>query len=228
MSGAGAARILMVEDEVTLGELVRDYLVAADYTVELRHQGDGVIDAVRRDPPILLLLDLMLPGTDGLTICREVRTFSAVPIIMMTARVEELDCLLGLELGADDYICKPVRPREVVARVKAVLRRAQPEAIATAASRLQLDEVRLEARLDGSPLPVTQAEFRLLKVLAASAGRVYSRQQLLDAVHDDYRDVGDRAIDTHIKNLRRKFGECLGETNPIRSVYGVGYKLEWD
>lgn len=228
MGGTETSRILMVEDEVTLGELIRDYLINAGFQVELRHRGDGVVEAVRAAPPALLLLDLMLPGTDGLTICREVRSFSQVPIIMMTARVDELDTVLGLELGADDYICKPAKPREVVARVKAVLRRAGPETIQVAQNRLQLNEERFEAHLDGSLLPLTQAEFRLLSILAVANGRVFSRQQLLDAIYDDYRVVGDRTVDTHIKNLRRKLSDRLGDANPIHSVYGVGYKLTWD
>ncbi|MDX9768606.1 MAG: response regulator [Ectothiorhodospiraceae bacterium] len=221
-------RILMVEDEARLAELIRDYLIAAGYEVALRHGGAGVAENVRAEPPDLLLLDLMLPDVDGLTICREVRAFSSLPIIILTARVEEIDCLLGLDLGADDYICKPARPREVVARVRAVLRRSLPADARPEDTRLVLDETRFEARLDGRVLDLTPAEFRLLRHLVMQPGRVWSRDQLLDAIYDDHRVVGDRTIDSHVKNLRRKLSERLGDANPIRSVYGVGYKLEWE
>lgn len=227
MNKPETVRILLVEDQVELAELLRDYLLQEDFDVEMRHTGDGVVDAIRAREPHMLLLDLMLPGVDGLTICRDVRTFSDVPIIMITARVEEIDRLLGLEIGADDYICKPVRPREVVARVKAVLRRTLRNATAPQDKTLSLDSERYRARLNGQELDLTPLEFRLLQHLACTPGRVYSRDQLLRAAHDDSRAVGDRAIDTHIKNLRRKMSAHLPEgANPIHSVYGVGYKLE--
>lgn len=219
-------RVLIVEDEVKLAELLRDYLLNEGYEVEMRHSGDGVVDAVRNDPPAMVLLDLMLPGVDGLTICREVRVFSEVPIIMVTARVDEIDRLLGLELGADDYICKPFKPREVVARVKAVLRRSVLGFEKPLLSGLHLDTEKMEATVDGKPLTLTQAEFRLLQKLIDNPRRVFSRQQLLDAIYDDYRAVSDRSVDSHIKNLRHKLADAMPEQDPIRSVYGVGYKLE--
>lgn len=228
MSPPESARILLVEDEVELAELVRDYLLKDGFAVTVCHRGDGVVKQVRTSPPDLMLLDLMLPGTDGLTICREVRAFSGLPIIMITARVEEIDRLAGLELGADDYICKPFRPREVVARVKAVLRRTLGKEAFTPNPGLGIDEERVTAHIDGARLELTQAEFRLLATLASQPGRVFSRAQLLDAIHDDFRVVGDRAVDSHIKNLRRKLGEHRRERNPVQSVYGVGYKLEFD
>ena len=221
-------KILLVEDQVELAELLRDYLLNEDYEVEVRHTGHRIIEQVRNAEPDMLLLDLMLPGTDGMTICRSIRRFSDVPIIMVTARTEEIDRLLGLEIGADDYICKPVRPREVVARVKAVLRRTlrQPDELASEKS-LTIDEARYLAFYDGQPLDLTPLEFRLLQRLAHAPGRVYSRDQLLQTIHDDERIVSDRAIDTHIKNLRKKLAALVpGEDNPIRSIYGVGYKLE--
>ncbi len=221
-----AGRVLLVEDEVKLAELVRDYLLAAGFEVELLHEGRGVVERLRRGGLDLLLLDLMLPGRDGLSICREVRSLSALPIIMMTARVEEVDRLLGLELGADDYICKPFSPREVVARVKAVLRRSRtvPEA---AAARVRVDLERYEAWIDGEKLDLTPVELRLLATLHDNGGKVFSRDQLLDHVYDDHRVISDRTVDSHVKNLRRKLAERLGDEVPIRSVYGVGYRWEW-
>ena len=149
----------------------------------------------------------MLPGRDGLEVCRELRTFSEVPIVMVTARVEEIDRLLGLEIGADDYICKPFSPREVVARVRAILRRAQRGAAAPAATGFTIDEAQYRAAFDGRALDLTPVEFRLLNTLAAAPGRVFSRQQLLDNLYDDHRVVTDRTVDSHIKNLRRKLDE---------------------
>lgn len=219
-------QVLIVEDEVKLAELLRDYLLNEGYEVEMRHSGDGVVDAVRNNPPAMILLDLMLPGVDGLTICREVRAFSEVPIIMVTARIDEIDKLLGLDLGADDYICKPFKPREVVARVRAVLRRSTIGFEKPLLPGLHLDTERMEATFDGKSLTLTQAEFRLLQKLVDNPHRVFSRQQLIDAIYDDYRVVTDRSIDSHVKNLRHKLAEVMPEQDPIRSVYGVGYKLE--
>jgi len=220
------ATILIVEDEPKLAQLLADYLQAASFAT--RHIADGrdVIPAVLASPPDLILLDLMLPGKDGVAICRELRTTSDVPIIMVTARVEEIDRLLGLELGADDYICKPFSPREVVARVKAVLRRTQQAADPATAARLRIDDERFEASLDGHVLGLTPVEFRLLKTLAAQPGRVYARQMLLDRLYADHRVVSDRTVDSHVKNLRRKLQEVHPEEDFIRAVYGVGYKLE--
>ncbi len=168
----------------------------------------------------------MLPGRDGLEVCRELRTFTEVPIVMVTARVEEVDRLLGLELGADDYICKPFSPREVVARVRAILRRVQRGAVPLDSLGLRIDEQTHRAEFRGQPLDLTPVEFRLLKTLAASPGRVYSRQQLLDNLYADHRIVTDRTVDSHIKNLRRKLQLVSPEQELIQSIYGVGYKLE--
>ena len=220
-----AGRVLIVEDEPKLAALLRDYLQAAGFATELVGDGEAAVASVQRAAPDAVLLDLMLPGKDGLAVCREVRAFCAVPILMVTARVEEIDRLLGLELGADDYICKPYSPREVVARVKAVLRRAQAPATDTAAAPLQLDPERFEARVHGQRLGLTPVEFRLLHKLAAQPGRVYSRSQLIEAAYTDHRVVSDRTVDSHIKNLRRKLAEV--GIDPIAAVYGVGYRLEW-
>ncbi|EGT4276007.1 two-component system response regulator BaeR [Cronobacter sakazakii] len=225
------SRILVVEDEPKLGALLVDYLRAASYAPTLINHGDQVLPYVRQTPPDLILLDLMLPGTDGLTLCREIRRFSEVPIVMVTARIEEIDRLLGLEIGADDYICKPFSPREVVARVKTILRRCKPQRdlqAQDAQSPLIIDEGRFQASWRQKPLDLTPAEFRLLKTLSSEPGKVFSREQLLNHLYDDYRVVTDRTIDSHIKNLRRKL-EALDDEQPfIRAVYGVGYRWEAD
>jgi two-component system response regulator BaeR len=221
--------ILIVEDEPKIAQLVIDYLQAANYRTHHLARGDEVIAFVKQTPPDLMLLDLMLPGMDGLSVCRELRRFSELPIIMVTAKIEEIDRLLGLEIGADDYICKPFSPREVVARVKTILRRCQRSQEETApASPLVVDEARFQASWDGKALDLTPAEFRLLKTLAQEPGKVFSREQLLNHLYDDYRVVTDRTIDSHIKNLRRKL-EALDADQPfIRAVYGMGYRWEAD
>lgn len=229
MSQVHGKRILIVEDERKLAEVLRDYLVAEGAAVELILHGDDALPALRAAPPDLMLLDLMLPGTDGLAICREVRRFSTLPIIMVTARVEEIDRLLGLEIGADDYICKPFSPREVVARVRALLRRTQASQLALAGgpgADLELDDERFEARWRGHKLDLTPVEFRLLRALARRPGHVLSRARLLEQLYVDHRVVSDRTVDSHIKNVRRKFEEVAVGSDPIRSIYGVGYKFE--
>ncbi|MED9730315.1 two-component system sensor histidine kinase BaeS [Escherichia marmotae] len=224
-------RILIVEDEPKLGQLLIDYLRAASYAPTLISHGDQVLPYVRQTPPDLILLDLMLPGTDGLTLCREIRRFSDIPIVMVTAKIEEIDRLLGLEIGADDYICKPYSPREVVARVKTILRRCKPQRELQqqdAESPLIIDEGRFQASWRGKMLDLTPAEFRLLKTLSHEPGKVFSREQLLNHLYDDYRVVTDRTIDSHIKNLRRKLEALDEEQSFIRAVYGVGYRWEAD
>ncbi|WP_428623843.1 winged helix-turn-helix domain-containing protein, partial [Sedimenticola sp.] len=167
------------------------------------------------------------PGKDGISICREIRQFSDVPIIMVTARAEEIDRLLGLELGADDYICKPARPREIVARVKAVLRRTLPRDSAKQNNkRLLLDEQRLFASLDGKAIDLTLVEFKLLKLLASVDGKIFSRQEIIRTIYSDNRVISERSIDSHIKKLRRKIEDVIDGDNPVQSVYGVGFKWE--
>jgi len=231
------AHILIVEDEPKLARLLADYLENSGYTTTWLDNGNDVIPALHQTPFDLVVLDLMLPGRDGLDICRELRQFSQVPVVMLTARVEEIDRLLGLELGADDYICKPFSPREVVARIKAILRRASAAATGDAAGTpgsgpgstpvpaLQIDADSHDARLDGQPLDLTPVEFRLLSTFASAPGRIFSREQLLDHIYDDHRVVTDRTVDSHVKNLRRKL-EAIRPGDTIRSIYGVGYKLE--
>ena len=218
-------RILIVEDEPKIAALLADYLQAmGGYRSQVLERGDVVLEHVRAEPPDLVLLDLMLPGLDGIEVCKQIRAESSVPIIMVTARVEEIDRLLGLELGADDYICKPFSPREVVARVKAVLRRAGASA-ASGPDGLLIDEEKFLASWAGTRLNLTPVEFALLKTLAAHPGRVYSRDQLMNEMYSDYRVVSDRAVDTHIKNLRRKLAEAGDGREVIESVYGLGYRF---
>lgn len=218
------ARILVVEDEAKLAQVLEDYLRAAGYATQLIGNGSDVAAAVKADPPALVLLDVMLPGRSGLDVCRDLRAFTQVPIVMVTARVDEVDRLLGLELGADDYICKPFSPREVVARVKAILRRVQRAAAAPA--RLVVDDAAYQATVDGTPLDLTPVEFRLLRTLASEPGRVFARRQLLDGLYADHRVVTDRTVDSHVKNLRRKLADACPGEDLVRSVYGVGYTLD--
>ena len=220
-----SAKILIVEDEPKLARVLCDYLKQAAFQPFSLTDGLVVVHWVREHHPDLILLDLMLPGRDGLEICKEIRSFSSVPIIIVTARVEEIDRLLGLELGADDYICKPYSPREVVARVKAVLRRAGGEPTLLAKG-LILDEARYKATLHGHDLDLTAVEFKLLHFLTANPGRIYSRDQLMERIYSDQRIVADRTIDSHIKKLRRKIADTAPEEELIHSVYGVGYKFD--
>ena len=215
--------ILIVEDEPKLAALEADYLAAAGYATHRIEDGLQVVPWVRANAPDLVLLDLMLPGRDGLEICRELRAFTDVPVVMVTAKVEEIDRLVGLEAGADDYVCKPFSLRELVARVKAILRRPRG---AQRAAGLALDEPRHVAALDGKALELTPVEFRLLAMLAEAPGKVFSRSTLLERLYPDHRVVTDRTVDTHIKNLRKKINEIRPGGDPIPSIYGVGYKLE--
>lgn len=219
-------RILIVEDETALAEVVRDYLVAAGMEVDLLAEGTGAVDAALGGRHDLVVLDLMLPGTDGLAICRDLRRASDMPIVMTTARVEEIDRLLGLELGADDYLCKPYSPRELVARVRAILRRSAASAVSKPPDAwLRIDAERWQVTLDGRPLDLTRREFALLRSLAARPGRVFSRDELLALAFPDDTDIFDRTVDSHIRNIRRKIA-TLSDRDPIRSVYGVGYAYE--
>jgi two-component system response regulator BaeR len=222
-----ADRILIVEDEEKLASLLHDYLVQEGYEVAVLHRGDEVEDWVRGHETDLVLLDLMLPGKNGLEVCKALRaSASDLSIIMVTARVDEIDRLLGLELGADDYICKPFSPREVVARVKAVLRRAK-RAEAPHDVRLELDDAGYKATLAGKDLALTAVEFELLKVLVSHPGRIYTREQLMDLMYRDQRVVSDRTVDSHVKKIRRKIAAVLPDREIVHSVYGVGYKYEW-
>lgn len=215
---AEAPLITIVEDEPKLAQLVADYLHQAGYRTHWIADGLEVIGQVRAQPPDLLLLDLMLPGRDGLDICRELRGFSDLPVVMLTARVEEIDRLLGLELGADDYVCKPFSPRELVARVKAILRRVQRPR--DAPTGLVLDGERYRATLNGHGLDLTRTEFQLLSRLASQPGRIFSRGQLLERLYDDHRVVSERTVDSHVKNLRKKLDAAAPGQDLLGSVYG--------
>jgi two-component system response regulator BaeR len=222
--------ILIVEDEPKLAMLLREYLHQSQYKTHIIDNGLEVVSWVQANSPRLILLDLMLPGKDGLELCREIRTFSKVPVIMMTAKVEEIDRLLGLQIGADDYICKPYSPREVVARVATVLRRveANPAMDRSEMSyrNIKLDESRFVCEVGDTKVELTRVEFRLILAMVRRPGHVFSREQLMDLVYTDQRVVSDRTIDSHIKNLRRKLNESSKEGDLIHSIYGVGYKLD--
>lgn len=223
------ARIVIIEDEKELAELVKDYLLQADYEVDIYHDGVAGLQAIQADVPSLVVLDLMLPKLDGLGVCRKIREFSEVPIIMVTALTEEIDRLLGLKLGADDYVCKPFSPRELVARVQAVLRRVQNQPAQKGL--FKIDENQQRIWYKHKPLTLTPTEFRLLALFLKHAGQIFSRPQLLDHLNPDSFEVTDRVIDSHIKNLRRKISD-VAETGSkhewIHSVYGVGYRFDYE
>ena len=219
-------QIAIVEDESKLATLLSDYLQKENYLTTIYQDGTQALDALQQNLPDLILLDLMLPGTDGMTICREIRNTSSVPIIMMTARVEEIDRLLGLELGADDYICKPYSPREVVARVKAVLRRTGSAQTAETGEHFLLEENEAQVKVNGQTCSLTQIELGLLKTMVAHPGRIYNREQLMRRIYSDNRIVSDRTIDSHIKKLRQKLKTLDNDSEYIHSVYGIGYKFE--
>lgn len=223
--------ILIVEDEMKIMEILRDYLARAGYRVTELDRGDTVVPHVKQDPPGLILLDIMLPGMDGLDVCREIRKFSHVPIIIITARVEEIDRLLGLELGADDYICKPFSPREVVARVKAVLRRArapQQTDCVMAAGEVCLIQETHQVLVAGHEVRLTPCEHNLLKTLLSHPNRIFSRNELISVVQGYDFEGYDRTIDSHVKNLRKKIAAYLPGKEVISTVYGMGYRLNAD
>jgi len=220
--------IAIVDDEPKLASVLNDYLVQSDYSTVIYNDGTQALEALQKNAVDLVLLDLMLPGTDGMTICRELRKVSNVPIIMLTARVEEIDRLLGLEIGADDYLCKPYSPREVVARVKALLRRvamsdtsSQPEN-----TTFELDELAAVMRVNAKECSLTSVELNLLKTMHAQPGRIFNRAQLMTRIYSDNRVVSDRTIDSHVKKLRQKIESLDADHEYIQSVYGIGYKFE--
>ncbi len=215
--------ILIVEDEIKLATLLADYFTMAEFNPNLIHHGDDVIAWVKKNKPTAILLDIMLPGKNGIDLCKEIRQFSNVPILMVTAKVEEIDRLLGLELGADDYICKPFSPREVVARVKAVLRRTQT--LEKSSDMITLDEYRLTVSFHHQEVALTAVEFQLLKPLAEKPERIFSREQLMQNMYSDHRIVNNRTIDSHIKKLRKKLSDISNGKDWVQSVYGTGYRL---
>lgn len=218
--------VAIVEDEPELAALVADYARAAGYLPAVFHDGALALAAFRAAPPDLVVLDLMLPGLDGLALCRALRAapdLAQVPVIMVTARVEEIDRLLGLEAGADDYLCKPFSPRELMARIKAILRRS-----GHAAPLINVDTAARRIAVHGKPLDLTPSEYGILAALARRPGQVFSRAQLLDLAREGNAslDANDRAIDSHIKNLRRKLDAALPGVEAIHSIYGLGYRFD--
>ncbi len=223
--------ILVVDDEPRIVQLARDYLEHAGFAVASAADGPTALDVARSRHPDLVVLDLALPGMDGLDVARALRERSAVPIVMLTARDDEVDRILGLELGADDYVTKPFSPRELVARVRAVLRRTersgQPSDVIRAGD-LALDVPRMRVTVGDRPVDLTPTEFELLATLARQPGRVFTRSQLLDALHGVAFESYERAIDTHVKNLRRKVEPDPRQPRYVQTVYGVGYRLADD
>ncbi|MGO2076621.1 MAG: response regulator [Pseudoalteromonas sp.] len=215
--------ILIVEDEPTLGQILSEYLQQSGFNTHIIADGLTVIDWIKEHKPSLVILDLMLPHRDGLDIYKELRTFSSIPVIMATAKVEEIDRLLGLELGADDYICKPYSSREVVARVKNIVRRNTLE---PQTQNLIINEEAMTAHYYQKALKLTPAEFKLLHFLFNNKNKIYSRNQLMDKIYHDSRIVTDRTVDSHIKNLRRKLHTINDGSECIKSIYGMGYKFE--
>lgn len=218
--------ILIVEDEPHLADLLKDYLQAGGFNTHVLHRGDQVLDWLAQHHTDLILLDLMLPGLDGIEVCKQVRTSQRTPIIMTTARVEEIDRLLGLELGADDYVCKPYSPREVVARVKAVLRRTQDAPAQNSHTAINLQVERCRITINDQTLDLTSTETHLLALLMNEPGRIFSRNQIMDNIYNDYRVVSERTIDSHVKKLRKKINQLEPAHDYVQSVYGVGYKYE--
>jgi DNA-binding response OmpR family regulator len=220
--------ILVVEDELKIARLVRDYLEQAGYSVLTAPDGESGLALWRSHGPDLVVLDLGLPGTDGFDIARAMRRESMVPIIMLTARTDETDKIVGLELGADDYVTKPFSPRELVARVRALLRRADGGESASETIRaadVEIDVPKMRVTVGERTVDLTPTEFEILKTLAASPGRIFTRGQLLDVLHGISFESYERAIDAHIKNLRRKLEPVPGSPRYVLTVYGVGYRF---
>ncbi len=217
------ARILVVEDQEDLASLLKDYLQQEQWLVDLIHHGNEVEDFIQQHMVDVVLLDVMLPGKNGMDICRDIRKTSDVPIIMTTARVDEIDRILGLEIGANDYVCKPYSPRELVARVKVWLRQKAKPCLAAI---IELDNEALKVSCGDNQAELTLVECRLLEKMMSFPSRVFSRNQLMDAVYDDGRVVSDRTIDSHVKKLRAKLKKIKPDHELIHAIYGCGYKYE--
>ena len=223
-----AQTILVVDDEARIVRLLRDYLERAGFAVLTAGDGETALTMARRVKPDLIVLDLMLPGVDGLDVCRRLRRESGVPIIMLTARVEETDRIVGLELGADDYVTKPFSPGELVARVRATLRRVRGEvgqATIIRAGDVELEPATLTATVAGQRVDLTPTEFELLATLARQPGRIWSRDQLLESIHGVAFESYDRSIDSHVKNIRRKIEPDPRRPRYVQTVYGIGYRF---
>lgn len=220
-------KILIVEDEENIAEVLIAYAKQQNYETEHFDSGKGVVSFVKQNAVDLILLDLMLPDVDGIELCKQIRAFSSVPIIMLTAKSEEIDRLLGLEIGADDYICKPFSPKEVIARIKAVLRRtSQPKTNIINHNNFRLHKDDYEARLNSKSIGFTAVEFKIFLLFISHVGRVFTREDIINNVYSDTTDISDRNIDTHIKNIRKKINDVQAGLNPIAAVYSVGYKFK--
>ena len=225
MNDLAVRRILVVEDDLKISNLLLDYLHADGFSATAIHDGREALSEIEKNEPALLILDLNLPGLDGMDICKAVRRFSDVPILVLTARVDEVDRLLGLDAGADDYVCKPFAPREVVARVRALLRRSSGK-VKLPDVPWTIDDSACRIRWREQWLPLTRLEFFMLRLLLSRPGRVFSRAHLMACVHERPREINDRAIDTHIKNIRRKIAVVEPNAECIASVYGLGYRVD--
>ena len=228
MNAGGQRRIFVVEDDAKIAAVLKDYLCDAGYVPELFASGAGLEKAVRADPPAAIILDLNLPGMDGLTICRRLRSFASVPVVMLTARVDEIDRLAGLDGGADDYVCKPFSAKEVLSRLGALIRRSEGRVTDDPATsrthHIDTDAMRIAWR--GEWMPLSPAEYMIASTMMRQPGRVFSRDQLLDRLGARSDDTTERAIDSHIKNIRRKFAEVDSNAKCFVSVYGSGYRFD--
>jgi len=216
--------VVIVEDDNEIAEIVIMYLQAANFQIKWFEDGKGAVEWIQENSPSLILLDLDLPTKSGLDVCKEVRAFSDIPIIMTTAKVEEVDRLIGLEIGADDYVCKPYSVKELIARVKVNLRRMTKRLFQT--DGLQVNSENFTVSYRNEQIELTAIEFSLFNLLYSNCDRIYSRNQIMDLVYHDYRDVSDRTVDSHIRNLRKKLKELPLENDLIRSIYGAGYKFD--
>ena len=219
-------KILIVEDEEHIAEVLIAYSNRQGYHIEHFKSGKGVVNFVKHNHVDLILLDLMLPEVDGIEICRQIRKFSSVPVIMITAKTEEIDRLRGLDLGVDDYVCKPFSPKEVMARIRAVLRRTnQPKTNVINQSGFELHKDKYVAFLKGEDIGFTALEFKIFMLFINQIGRVFSRDDIINHVYHHSTEISGRNIDNHIKNIRKKINEIEAGLNPISAVYGVGYKF---
>ena len=222
-----AEKVLVVEDEMKIANLLCDYINAEGYESQIVGNGAEALTVFESFQPNIILLDIMLPGMNGIEVCKAIRKKSNIGIIMVSAKTEEIDRLIGLEIGADDYICKPFSPKEVIVRIRSLLRRLnQPDVEHQTNPIIQLDEESYSVKIKNQTIQITPTEFRLLLILLKQPGRIYSRSQLVDKLHEHFSDISDRAIDSHIKNVRKKIKNVAPEHEIIKSVYGVGYKAE--
>jgi two-component system response regulator BaeR len=225
MNDVASRCVLVVEDDRKISELLVNYLRAAGYQAKCAYEGREAVRMIKEQTPAVVILDWMLPGLDGIEVSKAVRAFSDVPILMLTARIDEVDRLLGLDIGADDYVCKPFAPREVMARVRALLRRSEGR-VKASGKPWEIDETSFRINWRGHWLPLTRIEFAMFRLLLGRPGRVYSRDLLMASVHESQRDISNRAIDTHVKNLRKKIQNVDPDCECITSVYGVGYRYD--